>query len=54
MKRWLKGKLIDLPRSFRIWWGKVFIWMLGKHGTDEFNDDMELFNVLRKWLDDNK
>jgi hypothetical protein len=34
----IKGKLIFLPRSFRIWWGKCFIYMLGKTGTHEWYD----------------
>jgi hypothetical protein len=43
--------MIDLPRSFRIWWGKCFLYMLGKVGTHEFNDDIILYNELKRWVD---
>jgi len=49
----MKGLLIKLPRKFRLWWGKVFIHMLGKHGTHEFVNDINLWNELRIWLDAN-
>jgi hypothetical protein len=45
-------RLINLPRSFRIWWGKCFIYMLGKIGTHEFYNDITLYNELRLWLDE--
>lgn len=51
MKNIIKNNLIHLPRSFRIWWGKCFLYMLGKIGTDEFTDDMLLFNELKLWVD---
>jgi len=55
-KRFMKyiiSNLINLPRPFRIWWGKCFIYMLGKHGTYEFQNDVTLYNELRLWLDEN-
>ena len=51
MKKYIKSKMIDLPRSFRIWWGKCFLYMLGKIGTHEFNDDIILYNELKRWVD---
>ena len=51
MLKIVKENLIKLPRPMRIWWGKVFIYMLGKLGTDEFYNDMILYNELRKWID---
>lgn len=50
---WIKSQLIKLPRQFRIWCGKVFIYMLGKIGTDEFLNDIILYNELRLWIDNN-
>ena len=47
---YIKSKLIDLPRPFRIWWGKCFIYMLGKMGTGEFYNDINLFNELDIWI----
>ena len=49
----IKKNLIKLPRKFRIWWGKVFIYMLGTVGTDEFPNDITLYNELRLWIDTN-
>lgn len=51
---YIKSKLINLPRSFRIWWGRCFVYMLGKFGTDEVATDINLFNELRWWVDNNK
>lgn len=51
MKEYIKKMMIYLPRSFRMWWGKCFIYMLGKHGTTEFYNDINLYNELRIWLD---
>ena len=51
MKNYIKSKMIDLPRSFRVWWGKCFLYMLGKIGTHEFNDDIILYNELKRWVD---
>jgi hypothetical protein len=50
--KYMKSKLINLPRPFRIWWGKCFIYMLGKIGTDEFPNDITLYNELKLWLDE--
>jgi hypothetical protein len=50
----MKKLLIKLPRKFRVWWGEMFIYMLGKCGTNEFNDDFLLYLELQKWLDLNK
>jgi hypothetical protein len=51
MKRYIKSKLIDLPRPLRIWFGKCFLYMIGKHGTHEFRDDIILYNELKRWVD---
>lgn len=51
MKNYIKNKLIDLPRPFRIWYGKMFLYMLGKIGTHEFNEDIILYNELKRWVD---
>jgi len=53
MKTIIKKNLIKLPRKFRIWWGKMFIYMLGTIGTDEFPNDITLYNELRLWIDTN-
>ena len=39
-----------LPRKFRIYFGKIFLYMLGRIGTREFNDDIVLFNELSLWV----
>jgi hypothetical protein len=49
---WIKSNLINLPRKFRMWWGRCFIYMLGKIGTDEFSNDITLYNELRLWIDE--
>lgn len=51
MTRYLKSKLIELPRPLRIWFGKLFLYMLGKHGTDEFKNDIVLYNELKLWIE---
>jgi hypothetical protein len=51
MKRYIKSKLIDLPRPLRVWFGKCFLYMLGKNGTHEFKDDIILYNQLKGWVD---
>jgi hypothetical protein len=51
MKKYIKSKLINLPRSFRIFYGKIFLNMLGKMGTHEFTDDIILYNELKLWVD---
>jgi hypothetical protein len=51
MKKIIKENLIKLPRWFRILYGKVFIYMLGRIGTNEFENDIILFNELRLWID---
>lgn len=53
MKNLIKNNLVNLPRQFRIYFGRVFIYMLGKVGTHEFTDDIILYNELRKWIDSN-
>ena len=50
--KYIKSNLVNLPRSFRMWWGKCFIYMLGKNGTDEFQNDINLYNELKIWLDE--
>lgn len=47
----MKSLLIKLPRRFRILWGKAFIYMLGRVGTDEFYNDINLFNELSHWIE---
>lgn len=51
MNKYVKNKLVDLPRPLRIWWGRCFMYMLGKIGTHEFQDDVALYNELRKWVE---
>lgn len=51
--KYINQKLIELPRSFRLWWGRCFMYMLGKHGTHEFQDDITLYNELKLWIDTN-
>ena len=51
MKQLIKENLIKLPRSFRIFFGTIFIYMLGHIGTDEFENDITLWNELRLWID---
>jgi len=51
MKQLIKENLIKLPRSFRIFFGTIFIYMLGRIGTDEFENDITLWNELRLWID---
>jgi hypothetical protein len=51
MKKYIKSKIIYLPRPFRIWWGKCFLYMLGKVGTREFKDDVILYNELHRWVE---
>lgn len=51
MIRYIKSKLIYLPRPLRVWFGKCFLHMLGKNGTHEFKDDIILYNELKEWVD---
>ena len=53
MSKFIKSKLIKLPRPIRIWWGECLLYMLGKFGTREFDDDIILYNELKKWIDTN-
>jgi len=48
--RWIKSKLVSLPRKFRVWWGMVFLYMLGKFGTHEVPNDINLYNELSLWV----
>ncbi len=50
MKNYIKNKLTKLPRPFRVWWGKCFLYMLGEIGTNEWVDDMVLYNKLELWV----
>lgn len=50
MKRKLLSKLIFLPRSFRLWWGGMFLYMLGNWG-EEFDNDLVLYTELKLWVD---
>lgn len=50
MKKLIKNNLVRLPRKFRIYFGKVFIYMLGRVGTHEFNNDIVLYNELSLWI----
>ena len=47
----IKNNLVRLPRSFRVFYGKVFMYMLGRIGTDEFVNDMVLYNELKLWVE---
>ena len=49
MKKFLKNNLGILPRSFRVIWGKLFLYMLGAE-ANEFQDDVLLVLELRKWV----
>ncbi len=51
MKQLIKKILIKLPRRFRLFFGNIFIYMLGRIGTHEFENDIVLFNELRLWID---
>lgn len=42
-------KLVRLPRPFRVWWGTMFMWMLGD--WKEVRDDIALYNRLKEWVD---
>jgi hypothetical protein len=53
MINYIKRKLVYLPRPFRIWWGRCFLFMLGKNGTQEFKDDIDLFYELKNWVNKN-
>jgi len=54
MKKYIKQNLIFLPRKFRVKFGKVFMSMLGKIGTSEWNEDMVLYNELARWTERNE
>ena len=54
MINYIKRKLVYLPRPFRIWWGRCFLFMLGKNGTQEFQNDITLFYELKRWINNNK
>lgn len=41
-----------LPFRFKLWWAKQFIYMFKGLGKT-FNDDIILYNELRKWIDTN-
>jgi uncharacterized protein YfaT (DUF1175 family) len=43
--------MIKLPRPLRIWFGKCFLYMLGKWGTDEVKNDIVLYNELKLWVE---
>jgi hypothetical protein len=47
----MKSLLIKLPRRFRIWWDTIFMYMLGRCGTHEFRNDINLYNELRLWIE---
>jgi len=51
MKQLIKKNLVKLPRWFRIFFGNIFIYMLGRIGTHEFENDIVLFNELKLWID---
>ena len=51
MKQFIKDNLIFLPRWFRILWGRIFIYMLGKFGDNkEWYGDINLILELDKWI----
>jgi len=47
----IRENLIKIPRTWRVYFGKVFICMLGKNGTDEFENDINLYNELNIWIE---
>jgi hypothetical protein len=49
----MKKYLINLPRWFRVWFGGIFIYMLGG-SSEERAKDLVLFVELKKWLYDNR
>lgn len=49
MKYFILKRLVRLPRSFRVWWGSIFLWMLGD--WREVRDDIALYNRLKEWVD---
>lgn len=53
MKKIIKEQLIKLPRKVRIYYGRIFLYMLGKVGTHEFYNDITLYNELKLWIDTN-
>ena len=54
MKKIVKRLIIRLPRKFRIWWSRVFIYMLGGNSEAwEITNDITLYNELRLWVDKN-
>ncbi len=55
MKKLITDNLIFLPRWFRVLWGRIFVYMLGKFGDDEeWYGDMNLVLELREWVKRNK
>jgi hypothetical protein len=50
MKNVINRNLVLLPRSFRVWWGKVFLYMLGRMGNGEFETDIVLYVELDNWI----
>ena len=54
MKKLITNNLIFLPRFLRVFWGRTFIYMLGKFGSDEWYLDMNLMLELNKWIETNK
>ncbi len=54
MKGFIKTSLIKLPRPIRVWWGKYFLYMLGKIGTNEWYNDIVLYKELELWIKNQK
>lgn len=54
MKQLIKKNLIFLPRKARVYFGRVFLYMLGRLGYDEFPLDIPLQMELKKWVELNK
>lgn len=50
MKKIIKNNLVRLPRKFRIYFGKIFLYMLGRIGTHELYNDIVLYNELSLWV----
>jgi hypothetical protein len=51
MKKLITNNLIFLPRWFRILWGRIFVYMIGKFGDDkEWYQDMKLCVELTEWI----
>lgn len=51
MRSFILKRLVRLPRRYRVWFGSVFMYMLGD--WTEVQDDIRLYNELRRWVESN-